>query len=643
MQTTQKPSQAARLPSDPVVWVAAALFAAAMIGLSLARYGGFNAGMLDLGNMFQAVSSVLRGQPLVLTSSAGNVSRLAGHVELIYYAFAPLVALWPDPRVLLVGQALLAASGAIPVYRLAMRRLESRLAARVFVLSYLLYPVALTALLFDFHGDTLAMPLLLWALDAIDRHDRPATALWLGLSMLCKVYVALPVAAIGAVLFLFEGRRREGLVIAGAAVLYGGLVFLALRPLFEAVGERAPIANNYVGHYFGALSEIPQTLGPRLINGLIVFGPALLLATPAWRWLLPSLPLVGAALISTGPGGVYDYRYHHYAVAVPFLVLAMIAGAAHRRAAAQQSDRPPRRNWQADVVFSGFVVLLLSVLLVDQPLNPRFWMGLPGIGIDPSAYGITGRDRVKAQFLAEHARPGEPMVASMFLGPRIADRPTLYVARYSDDPGGKRLPGILPQVDAAIVDALFDWRMPLDGAFAGGAAYERAEIGLLLREPGFGLVAARDGLLLFRRNAPPVDTLAQAVATAPDDGRPAITRFGSIELVEAQITPLEGRRYSAAFTWRRTGEAPPAVAVSRLEGLPDARFVHLPTYALLPVGEWPSGQLVLERFTVELPADAPPGGYTWRLGWYDLRHSEAYASDVRSRIGEEVVVGAVDR
>ncbi len=31
------------------------------------------------------------------------------------------------------------------------------------------YPTALTSVLFDFHGDTLAMPLLLFALDALDQ------------------------------------------------------------------------------------------------------------------------------------------------------------------------------------------------------------------------------------------------------------------------------------------------------------------------------------------------------------------------------------------------------------------------------------------------------------------------------------------
>jgi Predicted membrane protein len=156
---------------DPVLWVAVIIYLVMIGWLSIARYMGFNAGVLDLGTMYQAIASTLRGEPLIVTSPQGNVSRLAGHFELIYYAFAPLIALWPDPRVLLIGQTLLAASGAFPAYAIALRRLDSVLAARSIVLIYLLYPVALTAVLFDFHGDTLAMPMILWLVDALERRS----------------------------------------------------------------------------------------------------------------------------------------------------------------------------------------------------------------------------------------------------------------------------------------------------------------------------------------------------------------------------------------------------------------------------------------------------------------------------------------
>lgn len=635
-----------RVPRDPLLWVAMAVYVLVIGGLSLLRYAGYNAGLLDLGSMYQAIASVLRGEPLMLTSARGNVSRLAGHVELIYYAFAPLVALWPDPRGLLLGQTLLAATGAIPAYRLALRHLDSVLAARCIALIYLLYPVALTAALFDFHGDTLAMPLLLWAIDAFDRRDARAAALWVGLSLLCKVYVAAPVAALGAYLFLWGGQRRAGLITAGAASLYGAFVFLGLRPRFEAAGG-VHVANDYINHYFGATETLLATSGERALAALVVVGPALFLAWRGWRWLLMAAPLIGAVLLSTGPGAGYHYIYHHYALAVPFIVMAVIEGAARLRGVAAAAPPGAKiRRWRADLVFTTVVVGLTSALLVDQPLNPAFWMGLPGQGLDPSAYGVTGRDRLKDRFLATHAPPpAAPIAASMFLAPRLADRDTLYVVRYPDDPGGERLPALLTQVDYVLADALFDWRTVDGNTILGGPAYERREIALLLRDPAFGLTVAEDGLLRFERNASA--PLQQTVMVATSNDLPEQTAyFGPIRLLGAELAPLEGRRYRASFAWMATAPLPTdrsLIPVSTLDGV-EGRIVHLPTFALLPTVEWPMGAIIHEQFDLELPADLPLGSYTWRVGWYDPAHPEAYATDERSRFmgAAPAAIGAIE-
>ncbi len=631
----QQPSRISSLPRDPLLWMAMTAYVVVVGGLSLLSYAGYNTGLLDLGSMYQAIASVLRGEPLMLTSARGNVSRLAGHVELIYYAFAPLLALWPDPRGLLLGQTLLAATGAIPAYRLALRHLDSVLAARCAALIYLLYPVALTAALFDFHGDTLAMPLLLWAIDAFDRRDTRAAALWVGLSLLCKVYVAVAVAGLGVYLALWGGQRRAGLITLAVAGIYGTLIFVGLRPRFEAAGGMH-VANNYVNHYFGALDTLGATLAPRLLNGLVVVGPALFLAWRGWRWLLMAAPLIGAVLISTAPGKGYQYVYHHYALAVPFIVMAVIEGAARLRSAAVEA--PPGatpRRWRADLVFTTVIVGLTTTLLVDQPLNPTFWMGLPGRGLDPSAYGLTSRDRLKDRFLAAHAPPPQaPIAASMFLAPRLADRDTLYVVRYPDDPGGERLPALLPQVDYVLADALFDWRVAEGEMVLGGAAYERREIVLLLRDPAFGLTAAYDGLLRFERNAAASARLAQEVTVVPAHDLPEQTAyFGPIRLLGVAVEPLGDRRYRASFAWTATAPLPAdrsLIPVSTLDGV-EGRIVHLPTFALLPTAEWPAGAIIREQFDVELPADLPTGSYTWRVGWYDPAHPEAYATDARSQ------------
>jgi uncharacterized membrane protein len=647
---------------DSVVFAIAALVGVMLAGLSIARYQGYNAGMFDLGNMTQAIWSATQGKPLLYTQPPyGPVSRLSGHVEAIYFLAALPYALWPDPRLLLVLQSALFVLGALPVYRMGLRSTKSQFAARCLALIYLLYPTALSSVLFDFHADTLAMPLLLFALDAFDRRAWRRYAVFVALALLCKFYVAAPVAGIGAYAMIWGRQRRAGALTAAVAVGYGLVAFLIVRRLFAPqLTGIAPASGGYVGYYFGQLGTFGATLGDRFLSAVVVFGPVLLVAWRGWRWLLPGLPVAAAALLTTGPGGAYDYRYHHYAIVVPFIIMATIDGvrrmqaAAHRSplAGPQAATRPPARrrgrSWRGDLGVTLAIVLIFTVLLVDTPLNPLFWAGLPGQGRDASAYGILPRDAVKDRWLAEEVPAGVPLAASNQVAAHLANRDALYLLRYPDEAEGpRRLPQNLAHVDYAVADALFDLYLPIDGGYGGGLDGDRLAIALLLRDRDFGLVAQRDGLLLFQRGAADDRALTNTVALMPDDGAPAEQTFGSqVALVRHTIVQSGPHRLRGTFVWRLAGdfaEAGRFVAVSRLDQVADARMVHLPTYALLPAWEWPRGQLVAETFDVQLPPEVAPGDYSWRLGWYNIGLPMSYATDARSLLpgSQEVVLGDV--
>jgi len=280
--------------------------------------------------------------------------------------------------------------------------------------------------------------------------------------------------------------------------------------------------------------------------------------------------------------------------------------------------------------------VIISALLVNTPLNPLFWLRVPGYGFDPSSYGVTERDRVKAQFLAERVPPHEPLAASTFLATRLVHRPTVYLVRYPNEASPERLPALLPQVRYAVPDALFDHYVTLDAGYGGGLDYDREAIGVIMRDPAFALIAMRDGLLVFERNADPSQILTNTLTRRPDDGAGTEVAFGDhIGLVRAEVVQSGPGRLRASFTWRLLAPFEPGerfVAVSRLEGTAQARFVHLPSYALHPAWEWQPGELVEETFDVELPAELMPGAYTWQLGWYDVSHPAAMHTDARSRM-----------
>ncbi len=647
---------------DPFLWTAILLIGGMLCWLSIARYQGFNAGMYDLGNMAQAIWSGTRGEPLLYSRPEGmRASRLAGHVEIGYFLFAPLYALWPDPRLLLAIQAALFALGALPVYRIAWRRIDMQLgredtapyAARCLATIYLLYPTAQTGVLFDFHADTVAAPLLLFALDALDARSWRWFAFWTALALSMKFYVAALVVGVGVVMFLWEGQRRAGVATVLAGGIYGLLAFFVVRALFTppSSGGVAVISSGYLAYYFGALDEIVATFPDRLLNAVVVFGPALLVAWRGWRWLLPGLPLAAAMLLSTGPGGAFDYRYHHYALVVPFIAMGIIDGAARmqRGIPVIRSDATRRRgrSWRGDLGFTVAVTVIFSALLVNTPLNPLFWLGGPGYGFDRSIYGVTPRDARLAAFLATRVPPDAPVAASTFIATHLVNRETVYLVRYPFEARAERLPDLLPQVQYALPDALFDWYLQLDDGYGGGVDYDQDAIAILLRDPSFALVDMDNGVLLFERDADPERVLINRLSLIPDNGAPARQQFGPFDLVDARVEVIGNRRLRATFVWRVREALPPGtryIPVSRLDGVAGARFVHLPGYALKPAWEWQTGDVVEETFDVIVPADALPGQYAWRFGWYDARHPDAALTDERSRMAGtgEYVVTLVD-
>lgn len=635
-----------------IVSVSALIAFALYSGLSLARYQAYNVGMFDLGNISQAIWSITRGQALIYTGPTGNVSRLAGHVELIYWLLAPFIWLWPDPRTLLVIQAALAASGALPVYRMAARRLTPTSSA-AFAIGYLLFPTAVAAVLFDMHGDTLAMPLLLWMLDALDGGAWRRFWLLLGLSLLCKFYIFAPIGALGLTLLatnpgylasaLQDRRRRQriGLAVCAAAGVYGALALFGIRPLFTTAASAH--GGDYARYYFGGLLTLGLAdLLDRAVNLLAVLLPSALL----WWWArwaaLPALAIIIPAVLSTGPGASYAWSYHHYAAAVPFIVAASIIGASRRLDRIRNPRLRVREARTAGLLFL-IASLIMHVGLNDTPLGLSFWRAEPGTGLDSSGYRPTARDALKDRWLRAEVPADASIAASNFLAPHLFQHATLFLTRYPDEPRPQRFAQNVTRVRMVVLDALFDFYQQTGNGYAGGVDYDLAAIREMLQMPGWNLTASCDGLLRFEATA--TDGLPQSIRQVETTAAPASDQ--PIALIASSIEPLPGqpRRFHAIFRWQATQALPSGqalVAVSSLDGIEHSRIVHLPSYALQPTTTWQAGQVWEEQFDFELPAEIAPGRYTVRTAWYDVRSPYAAATDARSRVGAELAASALE-
>jgi len=609
--------------------------------LSVLRYVSYNAVMADLGNMSQAIWSVTRGHPLEYTPSDGSTphfSRLGWHTELIYYPIALIYRLFPTPITLVIIQALWFVLGAPPVYALAQRRIGDSWGALAVAATYLFYPVAQTAVLWDFHGDTLAMPALLWALWALESGNDWAYGSWILLALSCKVYVAFAVMLVGALVFV-KGQRAKGVVTvlgAGAWALFSVFV---LRPQFAAQGGTNALASvqEYATFYFGqGATEVQASLFPRLLAAMVVFLPALPAVPKAAEWAMAALAMALPALLSSGPGPSYSPMYHHYALVVPFLVMATIEGIGglkNKRLLLGRWRVLSERGlcgWHLLLAETVLLTLVFNGALVNGPLNPRFWtLGLGG----EMAYRPTRRDHMKDLWLARNVPDEVPLASSVALAPHLANRRVLFTA--------DGLAANLDSVTYGVFDALFD--KILD---AKGIVQDMSAIRLFIQDPRFILLSQTDGLLLFARSSEGRVSLLQEAECVTGSGISIAENFGGlVGLVSSDVQVTAPGKVTLRFEWVALGnldDRPLLFAVSRIDGVPFSRMVHLPTVAILPTAEWPEGCVVGETFEVQLPDGLGPGTYRILTGWYDSSIPAAYATDERSRIGDEVVSGVIE-
>jgi uncharacterized membrane protein len=313
---------------------------------SLYRYWTFQAQAFDLGNMDQAVWNTLHGRFFEFTNRGwdyyGPPTRLAIHVEPILLPLALLYLIHSSPETLLIFQSLALGLGAIPVFLLARHWLPRwPLVGVALVLTYLLCPSLLGENLFDFHPVTLATPLLIAAVLAMEKRRYGWFLLVAGLAAMCKEDVGLTVAFLGVYIAFWHNRRWFGLTFAAFSAAWSLICFFVIIPHFL---DSPQVGNNYWDRYAGLGSTPSQAIIHLITQPWIIFGTILtfnklsyvfrLLLTGGLLGLLfaplaliPGLPELSINVLSDKPAQ-YSGVYHYNAVMIAFLAVAAVKGTA---------------------------------------------------------------------------------------------------------------------------------------------------------------------------------------------------------------------------------------------------------------------------------------------------------------------------
>ena len=367
----------------------AVCYAAWLVLLTWTRHRSLQTYGCDLGIFDNVLWNTVHGR--FLHSAVLNRHFFGEHASPILLLLAPLYALWPDARLLLAVQAAALAWAALPLYRMAARRLGPT-AGVLTLFMYFSYVPLEGIYLFDFHEVALAIPMLAYAVEHLTRGHFRRMLLSLGLALLCKEELALTLAAFGMVLMLFPRsagplpatvsaapRRKLGLAMA----LAGGVLFLFLTGWVVPYFRQAPFP--YVDRYSHLGGTLPGIAWTALTDPVRVLKsisePAKLvflrgLSAPVLylNWCSPvaiclSLPTLARSLLSNH-GPQYALQFHFLGPLVPFVFFGLASGLGWLLRRRWPGDATPVRRRHARRARLQMALLLLFCFGVVRGSHP---------------------------------------------------------------------------------------------------------------------------------------------------------------------------------------------------------------------------------------------------------------------------------
>ncbi len=310
------------------------------------RYLAFETGAFDVGVYVQPIWNFINGRDFAVSLMKNDGPlRWANHVEPILFLIAPLYRLWPDPRTLLWLQVASLTLVALPLYALAIGRLQNEWSALVIVLAYFLMPATESVTLFDFHAVTLAPLFLLsafyWGIqNPKSKIQNSKSLFFFFLALSTKEDISLHVFMIGLYLILFRRRWRDGIILAVVGLVWFYVAFQVIIPSYRTAGQ----SSIFVG-WFETLGSTPLEIAlspitkpdkvltllfrPGSLSALAMLTvPMALLPLIGWPFLAMATPSLAFCLLGDNPTLRQLETWHYATPMLPFVMLATIDGLA---------------------------------------------------------------------------------------------------------------------------------------------------------------------------------------------------------------------------------------------------------------------------------------------------------------------------
>lgn len=332
-------------------WVSATVLFSLLVALNAAAIRS-QAGGSGLGPWVQAAwrrQNGGAGRPVGGVDPAHGTGSFISEPILWFTRFVPAEATF------VVVQAAAIALAVVPLWHLARSEARLRVGASMAILvAFALAPTLHRANLSAFHPELLALPALIWAYyRALQGHWWRYGALVL-VVLLCRADLGLTVAALGLMLAI-SGRRRPGLWTLGVGFVWSMVGVWLIDPTTPE--SALTPAGEFVARATTPLAVIPNVLTNPITEALE------LLAEPSVLFIVVVLsPLLFLPLMAP----------RKLLVAVPCMVLAMIADRSVQRVAQEQVlDLAPAAAHIGPAVGFVFVALIFALERIGEPSVSR--------------------------------------------------------------------------------------------------------------------------------------------------------------------------------------------------------------------------------------------------------------------------------
>lgn len=189
------------------------------------------------GNFMRTTYYPITGQEMSRFDQTPSEILLADHFQPSILTLLLPYILFPYSETLMILVSVCVALGAIPLYRITLRRLENPWGL-IFSMAYLLLPIVQTNTSHDIHLVNFVPPLLLFALDAM---ERGATRQWLVFSLLamgCREDMLLLVGW-GMLFYAPRPKRHLAFYLFVAGILIGIVFYGVIAPNFGGPGSES--------------------------------------------------------------------------------------------------------------------------------------------------------------------------------------------------------------------------------------------------------------------------------------------------------------------------------------------------------------------------------------------------------------------